>query len=225
MQELRSRRREEKLLALQFRLKEDVRLIGEDATPSPACLPACNHAQPSACKYCYMMQDTADLLSLQANTRMGSTWCIDAHRRLCLPFHKGIYMTRDVDTIEDIKKRTSDKLCHTPILHLHCLRNILSRYKTTLIAHNVSYMHLRCCRSFKKLRSVRETEYELDFVTNRANRDTQEYYMPSGSDSCQTVDSCNRFLLGNTQCRQHVMPFVLRGCTALTVAVPREHAG
>lgn len=31
------------------------------------------------------------------------------------------------------------------------------------------------CSSFEKLRSVREMEYELDFVTNRANRDTQVY--------------------------------------------------
>lgn len=30
-----------------------------------------------------------------------------------------------------------------------------------------------CCSSFEKLRSVREMEYELDFVTNRANRDAQ----------------------------------------------------
>ena len=29
------------------------------------------------------------------------------------------------------------------------------------------------CSSFEKLRSVREMEYELDFVTNRASRDTQ----------------------------------------------------
>ena len=38
-------------------------------------LPACDHAQPSACKYCYVMQDAAELLSLQANTRMARTWC------------------------------------------------------------------------------------------------------------------------------------------------------
>ena len=30
-----------------------------------------------------------------------------------------------------------------------------------------------CCSAFDKLRSVREVEYELDFVTNKAARDTQ----------------------------------------------------
>ena len=35
---------------------------------------------------------------------------------------------------------------------------------------------LPCCSSFEKLRSVREMEYELDFVTNRANRDTQVWF-------------------------------------------------
>ena len=40
-----------------------------------------------------------------------------------------------------------------------------------------SHMQLPCCRSFEKLRSVREMEYELDFVTNRANRDTQACYV------------------------------------------------
>ena len=35
--------------------------------------------------------------------------------------------------------------------------------------------HHRCCvcRAFDNLRDVRGLEYELDFVTNRANRDLQ----------------------------------------------------
>ena len=36
------------------------------------------------------------------------------------------------------------------------------------------------CSSFEKLRSVREMEYELDFVTNRANRDTKVTFTSSG---------------------------------------------
>ena len=45
--------------------------------------------------------------------------------------------------------------------------------KNSLTAHESPEVSLPGCSSFEKLRSVREMEYELDFVTNRANRDTQ----------------------------------------------------
>ena len=46
------------------------------------------------------------------------------------------------------------------------------------------------CRAFDKLRSVREMEYELDFVTNRANRDTQVH---RNSSLC-LINSMQRYL-------------------------------
>lgn len=36
---------------------------------------------------------------------------------------------------------------------------------------------LCCCRAFDNLRDVRGLEYELDFVTNRANRDLQVHLL------------------------------------------------
>ena len=89
-QELRkSKRREEKLTALQYRLKEDVRLMGSDARSKPSCLPVVDTA---ICLQvllpdtgCCSLSDQANSLSDQANSRMTNTCCTDAHRRLCLP--------------------------------------------------------------------------------------------------------------------------------------------
>ena len=93
-QELRkSKRREEKLTALQYRLKEDVRLMGSDARSS--AVPARSwHSHLLASVVTGRRLLLLNYLSVQANSRMANTCCVVAHRRLCLPaclpFLKGV---------------------------------------------------------------------------------------------------------------------------------------